>query len=320
MNRKIWMLLCLATALLTSALTSCSTPHNNPAPLRIGSNVWPGYEPLYLARAKGYYDNTPVQLVEFSSPTEVVRAYQDGTIEAAALTMDEILLLIQKGLDPQIVLVMDFSNGADVVMGQAGYRSLKELKGKRIGVEGSALGAYTLSRALTLNHMKPTDIEIVQVPLNEHEIAFKSGLVDAVVTFEPIKTKLTQLGATLLFSSAEIPGEIVDVLVVQKKYLKSHPEIVKQLIDHWFLTLDYMKSNPRDAADTIVLRLGITPEQFTRSLKDLEIPNRNENQRLLAGPHPTLLTSAKHLEEIMLKYRLIERPVVTRQLLAPGSL
>jgi len=38
---------------------------------------------------------------------------------------------------------------------------MKDLKGKRVAVEGGALGAYVLSRALALNEMKASDVKVV---------------------------------------------------------------------------------------------------------------------------------------------------------------
>ena len=87
--------------------------------MHIGTNVWPGYEPLYLARELGYFDDQPIHLVEHAAATEVIRAFRNGTIDAAALTLDEVLLLAQHGQNPRIVLVMDFSQGGDTLIVQS---------------------------------------------------------------------------------------------------------------------------------------------------------------------------------------------------------
>jgi len=89
-------------AVLAPSLAGCGV---EPAPpLRIGTNVWPGYEPLYLARELGYLDPRSVHLVEYPSASEVIRAFRNHAIEAAALTFDEVLLLTQDGFKPRVVL------------------------------------------------------------------------------------------------------------------------------------------------------------------------------------------------------------------------
>ena len=63
------------------------------SPILLGTNVWPGYEPLYLARSLGYWDDSSVKLVEYSSASQVIRAFRNDAIHIAALTLDEVLLL-----------------------------------------------------------------------------------------------------------------------------------------------------------------------------------------------------------------------------------
>ena len=56
--------------------------HKEPTALvRIGTNVWPGYEPLYLARELGYYKDLNVRLVEYPSASEVIRAFKNKNLE-----------------------------------------------------------------------------------------------------------------------------------------------------------------------------------------------------------------------------------------------
>ena len=107
-------------------------------PLAVGTNVWPGYEPLYLARNLGYY-NDSIRLVEYSSATEVLRAIRNKLIDVATLTLDEVLLLRQSGVDVRSVLVTDISNGGDVIVARPGIETLADLKGRKVGVESTAL-------------------------------------------------------------------------------------------------------------------------------------------------------------------------------------
>lgn len=105
-------ILCLL--LIPFLVTACLSPP--PSPVKLGTNLWPGYEPLYLAREQGYLSGDSVALVELLSASEVMRAYRNGAIDAAALTLDEVISLREAGLRPVIVQVADISNGADVIL------------------------------------------------------------------------------------------------------------------------------------------------------------------------------------------------------------
>lgn len=267
--------------------------------LRIGTSVWPGYECLYLARELGYYNKSSIKLVELPSSSDVIQAYRNRSIEAAALTMDEALLIAQNDKDTRIILVMDTSNGADVIMAKPDVKNLQGLKGCRVGVESTALGAFVITRALENAKMSIKDIKIIPMNVSKHEMAFKQGLVDAVVTFEPVRSNLISFGAKVVFDSAQIQGEIVDVLVTRKEILDVNPSNLDALIKGWFKALDYLKNNPQDAAKQIAPREGISPEQFLKSLNGIIIPDITENQHMLGKTDKSLHKNLKKLSKIM---------------------
>ncbi|NJM61846.1 MAG: ABC transporter substrate-binding protein [Oscillatoriales cyanobacterium RU_3_3] len=295
-------------ALTLGAIVLASCTKAEP-PLRIGANVWPGYETLYLARSLGYYDNTPIRLVDYPSGTEEVRAYRNGEIEGAGISIDQALVLASTNPDVRIVVVMDFSNGGDVILGKPEIKKLKALKGRPVGVESTALGAFIITRALEQQGMSPKDIKIISLGVSEHERAFKKGTVDAVVTFGAARTKLLAAGAKTLFDSSQMAGEIVDVLILREDVINKQPQTVQALVEGRFRALDYLNKNPQDAAARIAPRTGVTSEQFLESLKGLKSLNLQENQKLLGKTDPSLLKSVTRLSQLMLDNKLLPKAV-----------
>lgn len=270
-----------------------------PAPLRVANPIWPGYEPFYVAERMGYLDEKQVRLVEYNSTAEIVRAFGNGTIEAGLVTLDVALLLAEDFPDIRLVLVTDFSNGGDVIMARPEFASIKDLKGHRVGAEKSAVGTYMLMRALQLAEMKTEDLEIVPLEFPEHEAAFRDGSVEAVVTYEPIRTKLRDLGARQIFDSSQIPKEIVDVLVVRAAYLQAHPDTVKHLVAAYYRARAYLAEKPLEAAKIAAVRGKVSPEEFLSSLDRLLLPDAQESRRVLTGQPPELLKTAEALAAVM---------------------
>jgi len=291
---------------LFCVLSCAGCTRESPTPLHVGTNVWPGYEPLYLASSLGYLKDSSVRLHEMSNSSDVLKAFRNRTIDVAALTIDEALLLIQDNIDARIVLVADISNGADVIIARPPINNISTLKGKRVGVESLALGAYVLTRALDKAELTPNDVTIVPLAAQEHEKAFSEGKIDAVVTFEPAKTKLLALGGRCIFDSTQIPYEIIDVIVVRAETLTTKSNQLKELEDGWFKAQAYLHINAADATRRMAKREGITPAEFSEALKGLIIPDQNENRRLLSG---TLLTPVKRLADVMLHGKLLSKPV-----------
>jgi len=315
----MWVLL-LAAASLSVLLPLSGCMREPDTALRIGTNVWIGSEPLYLARELGRLDPATVQLVEYPSASEVLRAYRNQAIDGMVISLDELFGLAVDGLQPRVILVVDVSHGADVVVGRRGMRSMHDLKGKSVAVESGALGAFVLSRALALNGMQASDVNVVHLESNEQPGAFERGQVDGAVTFDPYRTQLLHAGATTLFDSTRIPGEIVDLLAVRASVVEKRPKALQALLAGWFDALDYMKRDPKDAARRMGIRQQTTGEQFLEALGGLRIPSRDENLKMLGGSAPELAVTGHKLMDLMLEAKLLQTGLTIETVLAPGPL
>ncbi len=295
---------CLAYLMIVLALSGCA---DDSKPLRVGAVVWPGYEPLFLARSQGYLDEEQVGLVELLSAGEVMRGFRNGALDIAALTLDEALLLAQDVEDLQILLVTDASYGADAILARQAV-TMPLLKGQRVGVDSTALGAYFLSRALTISGMSESDIVPVTLSVDIHESAFTTGEVDAVVTFEPTRSKLLAKGANEVFSSRDIPNEIIDVLVVRAAIVSDRKDSVRHLIEAWYQGVKFLQQTPQEAYGLMTGRLGLSEEQIADALQGLSIPEREEVQDMFYGDGG-IHTQAARLEKLMLQQGLLSEAV-----------
>jgi NitT/TauT family transport system substrate-binding protein len=307
----------LACALALALMGCMDAPQTA---LRIGTNVWVGSEPFYLARELGRLDPATVQLVEYPSASEVLRAFRNQAIDGMVISLDELFGLAVDGLEPRIILVVDVSDGADVVVGRRGMRTMSDLKGKSVAVESSALGAFVLSRALALNGMQASDVNVVHLESNEQPSAFEKGEVDGAVTFDPYRAQFLQAGGRTLFDSSQIPGEIVDLLAVRSSVIERKPKAVEALLSGWLKATDYMKREPVDAARRMGIRQQTSGEQFLDSLRGLHIPSRDENLRMLGGAKPELAVTGRRLLALMLDAKLLSASVEIEKILAPGPL
>jgi NitT/TauT family transport system substrate-binding protein len=303
-------------ACLALALASCMRAPE--AALRIGTNVWIGSEPLYLARELGYLDPAVVQLVEYPSASEVLRAFRNEAIDGMVISLDELFGLAVDGLDPRVILVVDVSHGADVVVGRGNMRSMQDLKGKAVAVESGALGAFVLSRALGKNGMQASDVQVVHLESNEQPRAFEQGKVDGAVTFDPYRAQFLKAGAKVLFDSTQIPGEIVDLVAVRASALERKPKAIQSLLKGWFDAIAYLKRDPADAAKRMGIRQQTTGEQFAAALGGLHIPSREENLAMIGGAQPALATTGERLMTLMVDAKLLRSSVPIDKFLAPA--
>jgi len=282
---------------------------NPPTTMRIGTNYWLGYEPLYLARDLGYLKEAEFHIVEYPSSSEVIRAFRNQAIDIAVLTLDETLMLAQHDQSPRVVMVTDTSNGGDAIVAKGAMRHIRDLVGRRIAVERLGIGAYLLKRALDLNGVSIHDLKLLHLEGNEAEEAYKAGRADAVVTCEPYLSRLVAEGGSVLFDSADIPGEIVDVMVVRKEVLQTHPKQIHTLLSQWYRALGYLRTRPQDAAAKMAVRHHISGEQVLESLGGMKFPSVAETRSYLEGNSSPLVTSGRWLSKMMIEGGLLNNIV-----------
>ena len=303
---------CLTLAAILMINGCESTPQNV---VKIGTNLWLGYESLYLAQNLGYFDNKPIKLVEMPSATEVSHAFRNGALDVAALTLDESLVLMQHVPDLRVILVMDVSAGADVLLAKPTITSLAELKGKRIGVENSAVGAILLDGALHAAKLNITDIKFKSIMANEHESAYKNELVDAIVTFEPHKSKLISQGAITLFDSSQIPERIVDVLVTRQSIIEQNKDTLKIVIAAHFKAREYLKQNTSDATLRIAPRLDVPSTEVMKQFEGISLPDLIENHNYLSLEIASLSSAVDELISLMKDKQLLFKSIDSSQLI-----
>ena len=288
--------------------------------LRVGSNVWPGYELLYVAQQQGVLDPAQVRLVRMGSATLVLQALAAGQLEAACLTLDEVLSAIADGIPLRVIAVFDFSQGADAVLARPGLRTAAELKGKRVCVEKSAVGAVMLDAFLKHRHLELADLELHYATVDEHAEEYRSGHSDIVVTFSPIIEQLEKLGAQRIFDSRQIPGRIVDVLVTTEASLQRAPQALGQVVAAQFSMLAQMKADLTSLAPHLAAGLGIPVDEVPGAYAGMELLDLAANRQWLTGEPAPLEKIAAELQEIMLGARLLSAKVPVAQLVDPSLL
>lgn len=273
-------------------------------PFRMGTNVWPGYEPLYLARFLGHLSEKEVKLVEFRSATQVMNALRTEAIEAGAITLDEAISLASDGPHLTIVQVVDTSNGADVLLARPGIATINELAGRRIGVENTALGAYVLLRALELSGMSLDQVTVVSLEPGGQAAAIKEDRADAVVCFEPVRGELIRSGCGELFNSTQIPGEIVDLIAVRTEVLDEFRARIQQIQSAWTLALEQIVLDPEKSFEVMGRRLGLDPANTREAFRGLVLLKGEESARMLTPGGP-LAETMERLRDYMLREGLI---------------
>ena len=281
-----------------------------PAPLRLVGHPWPGHEPFFLAQQLGHLPSQPLlHLQETATLQESLQRLRESRADGALLPLSDVLQLREEGLKLQVVLVLDVSRGADMLLMLAGQRGLSALRGQRIGVEHSSQGTLMLQLALEQAGLQAGDVQIERLPYEQHEQAWERRDIQALVTHEPVAGRLLARGAHAALHTRQLPDTLFHVLAVRSDMLPVHGDTLRTALAGYFQALDYQRRNPWDAAYRMAPRLRISAEALLEAMRGLEQPDRLGNQRYLADTDSALQRIVLQLGPLMQRAGLLRQPV-----------
>ncbi|NLR70989.1 ABC transporter substrate-binding protein [Novosphingobium sp. ERN07] len=265
----------------TLAVASCSPSADAPAAKRtefsIGWSIYAGWMPWPYAQQAGIVKKwadkygIKINVVQVNDYVESVNQYTAGKFDGVTVAnMDALTIPAAGGKDTSAIIVGDYSNGNDGVLLKGG-NSVAALKGQSVYLVELSVSHYLLARALNSNDMSLTDVKTINTSDADIVGAFASPDAKAAVAWNPqLSVMRGQAGVNQVFSSADIPGEILDLLVVDTATLKANPDLGKALAGIWYETVSLMvrdDAQGKEARAAMAKLAGTTPDVFDAQLK-----------------------------------------------------
>lgn len=288
-------------------------------PLQIGYSDWPGWVAWEVAIEKDWFAEAGVE-VEFQWFDYVASmdAFAAGQLDAVPMTNGDTLVTGATGGMGVMVILNDFSNGNDMVVARPGIGSVADLEGKTVGVEIGFVGHLLLLNALESAGLSEDDVTLVNVPTNETPQVLASGDVDAIVAWQPNSGQaLEQVpGATAIYSSADEPGLIYDVLAVNPVSLGQRRDDWSKVVDVWYRVVDYIldPATQPEAVSIMAARVGVTADEYLPFLQGTKILTLEEAKAIMeptgmdATGFGSLYGSSKISDAFNVEYEVYEDP------------
>lgn len=243
---------------------------------KIGWSIYAGWMPWPYAEQAGIVDKwaekygITIDIVQVNDYVESVNQYTAGQFDGVTVAnMDALTIPAAGGKDTSAIIVGDYSNGNDGVL-LKGSNALADISGQQVNLVELSVSHYLLARALESVDLKMTDVSTINTADADIAGAFTSPDVTAAVAWNPqLLTMKEEAGANLVFSSADIPGEIVDLLVVDTATLEANPNLGKALAGIWYETMAIMMDEGEAGAQAraeMAQLAGTTPELYEAQL------------------------------------------------------
>ena len=247
------MLRKLVGSLLTAALFAVAAPGGALAEaktdFKVCWSIYAGWMPWGTLADSGIMKKwadkygITVEITRINDYVESINQYTAGAFDGCAMTnMDALSIPAGDGVDTTILVMGDFSNGNDAII-LRDKTQLQDIKGQKINIVELSVSHYMLARALETIGLSEKDVTLVNTSDADMVSAWATPDVTAMVTWNPMVAEiLAQPGAHSVFTSRQIPGEIMDTMAVNTATLKDNPAFGKALIGAWYEVLALMRS------------------------------------------------------------------------------
>lgn len=252
--------LTIAAALCGLVAASCSPKEEKAAApaagqtYTIGWTIYAGWMPWPYANQAGIVKKwadkygVTINVVQINDYVESLNQFTSGKIDAVTATnMDGLTLPAAGGRDTTALIVGDYSNGNDGLLLKGGA-SVAALRGRSVNLVQGSVSQYFLARALEMNGLKATDVKLVNTSDADMVSAWSTPQVTAAVTWNPLLAEIDAMpGANLVADSSKLPGEILDLLLVDTGKLRANPNLGKALAGIWYETMALMQGDTPEA-------------------------------------------------------------------------
>ncbi|MFC5697354.1 putative urea ABC transporter substrate-binding protein [Pseudomonas sp. GCM10022186] len=248
-------LFALAAAVLAAAL-SFNTSAARKDSFNVCWTIYAGWMPWEYGATQGIVDKwakkygIEIQVTQLNDYVESINQYTAGGFDGCTMTnMDALTIPAAGGVDSTALIVGDFSNGNDGVVVKGEGKTLADLKGMPINLVELSVSHYLLARALERVDLSEKDVQVVNTSDADIAAAFDTAEVQAVTTWNPMLAELKgKPGTSLVFDSSKVPGEIMDMMVVNTQTLQDNPALGKALTGAWFEIVALMNAGTAESA------------------------------------------------------------------------
>ena len=269
--------LCLAAA-IALPVTATTASAEKKESFKVCWSIYVGWMPWgYLSDSgimKKWADKygITVDIVQINDYVESINQYTAGEYDGCSMTnMDALSIPAGGGVDTTALIVGDYSNGNDAII-LKDKSDLKDIAGQNVNLVELSVSHYLLARALESVGLAEKDLTVVNTSDADMIAAYKTDDVTAVVTWNPLVSEiLAEPNANKVFDSAGIPGEIIDIMMVNTETLADNPDFGKALVGAWYEVMGLMAAGDEAALTAMAEASGTDLAGYKAQLDSTEM-------------------------------------------------
>jgi len=276
--------------------------------LKMNAGFQPGTAPrFFVARDQNMFKKAGLdaKFTRFTAGPAMLAALKGEDIDIAFMTTAPAVFGLSQGLDLKVFFIESDAAATQALVSTkaAAMKSLRDQKGRRIGVTFGTSAHYALLKSLQQLNLTPDSVKILDMQPTAMIPAFIKGDIDGAWAWDPWTAKMESEGGHIVGSLESMRLPMAGVWVARGKWLAANEEATQRFIKAMDETTRSLKTNEKAAIGAISEALGVEPNDAARIYKRIEIPPVNaqlQGYTASLGTSNTKRTSgmAKHMGDL----------------------
>lgn len=275
---------------LIISLTSCSSPPVPPFRIVIQA-TWPSYGAVYLAQEKGIFAKHGVQVTLSHEPGYVqsLNPYKEGKADATFTMLADTILLNAEGVPSRFVYAVDYSDTGDMIIAHPQIKSLEDLKGKKVSIDGFYTFSHLMVLKLLKNHgISEGEFEMVNIIEPSKVLAaLEAGEIQAGHMYGLSINKAFEKGYKMVGKAGDVHHLMIEGLTVNTEVIKTRPQQVQGVVSALAEAMNFLRQHPDEGLEIIARNVGLSKPELETTFRRIHVLTPAEN--------PQLFTADSHL-------------------------
>jgi len=272
---------------ITLALMLSGCSQQQQPPIKILTSSWIGYSPLIYANEKGWLKEHNFEISTLVSLGESMMTFRMGEFNGLTTTQYEYQKLNSQGYNLVPVILLDRSNGGDMVMSNQSIDQLsKSTSPIDVYLESNSVNALVFNDFKKAHNLSDKTFHF----FNKNQLGIitkikQQALVNPtiVISHVPYNYELTQIGFKEVESTRDNPNLLIlDALFVTPDTLKTrHSDLqkLKQLVDR---ALQNLEQDPQEYYKVVKPYIeSPSYKEFEQSVRDIKWLNSSIPKELI---------------------------------------
>jgi sulfonate transport system substrate-binding protein len=244
--------------------------------IRFATQPIPHYAPIFVAKHKKWLDEELAKVgakptlkwASFAAGPAVNESFAAGQEDFGFQGDTPAIVGKAAGINTRIIGLT--SSGpkslAVVVPIKSGIKSPKDLRGKKVAVVKGSYAHHLLVLVLQKGGLTTSDIEFINLSQADIATSIVNGTIDAAAVWEPLLTKLETQGAVRVLTNGTGIKKGASVFIVSNDFVTKHRDQTKAVLKAYQRGADFIKANPKAAAQLIAKDVNLAPDLLLKVL------------------------------------------------------